>query len=252
MTMETLEIVAPALVAGLLVAFAHAPLGIEVLRRGIVFIDLAIAQIVGFVIVVVALAGHEGSWLGVQGASAAAAVAAALFFRWVEKALPDEQEAVIGCCYVLAASAALLALDRHPHGGDEMTRLLSGQILLASWADIAVAAPVLAGVGVIWLAAPRLRQGVAFFILFALAVTAAVRLVGVYVVFSSLILPALAVNALDGPRLGMAWASAGVAVAGGILVSGLLDLPAGPVLVIAFAASALAFRLALSRRRRFA
>jgi zinc/manganese transport system permease protein len=217
MTMETVEIVAPALVAGLLVAFAHAPLGIEVLRRGIVFIDLAIAQIVGFVIVALALTGYEGSWIGVQAASAAAAVAAALFFRWVERVLPDEQEAVIGCCYVLAASAALLALDKHPHGGDEMT-----------------------------------RRGVAFFILFALAVTAAVRLVGVYVVFSSLILPALAVNALDGPRLGMAWASAGAAVVGGILVSGLLDLPAGPVLVVAFAVSALAFRLALSRRRRFA
>ncbi|MQA66211.1 MAG: metal ABC transporter permease [Alphaproteobacteria bacterium] len=252
MTMETVEIVAPALVAGLLVAFAHAPLGIEVLRRGIVFIDLAIAQIVGFVIVALALIGYEGSWIGVQAASAAAAVVAALFFRWVERVLPDEQEAVIGCCYVLAASAALLALDKHPHGGDEMTRLLSGQILLASWADIAMAAPVLAGVGVVWLAAPRLRQGAAFFILFALAVTAAVRLVGVYVVFSSLILPALAVNTLDGPRLGMAWTSAGAAVAGGILVSGLLDLPAGPVLVVAFAVSALAFRLALSRRRRFA
>jgi zinc/manganese transport system permease protein len=218
-----------------------------VLRRGIVFIDLAIAQIVGLVIVVLALVGHEGSWLEVQGVTAAAAVAAALFFRWVEKALPDEQEAVIGCCYVLAASAALLALDRHPHGGDEMTRLLSGQILLASWTDIAVAAPVLAGVGVIWLAVPGLRRGVGFFILFALAVTAAVRLVGVYVVFSSLILPALAVNAWNGPRLGMAWASAGTAVLGGILVSGLLDLPAGPVLVVAFAVSALAFRLALSR-----
>jgi zinc/manganese transport system permease protein len=252
MTMETIEIVAPALVAGLLVAFAHAPLGIEVLRRGIVFIDLAIAQIVGFVIVALALVGHEGSWLGVQAVSAAAAVAAALFFRWVETALPDEQEAVIGCCYILAASAALLALDRHPHGGDEMTRLLSGQILLASWADIAMAAPVLAGVGVVWLVIPRLRRGAAFFVLFALAVTAAVRLVGVYVVFSSLILPALAVNALDGPRLGMAWASAGAAVVGGILVSGLLDLPAGPVLVVAFAASALAFRLGLSWRRRFA
>jgi len=117
---------------------------------------------------------------------------------------------------------------------------------------MAVAAPILAGVGVIWLVIPRLRRGVAFFILFALAVTAAVRLVGVYVVFSSLILPALAVNKRDGPSLGMAWASAGTAVLGGILVSSLLDLPAGPVLVVAFAASALIFRLALSRRRRFA
>ena len=70
--------------------------------------------------------------------------------------------------------------------------MLSGQILFVDWSDIAVFAPIYGLVTTLWLAIPRLRTGAGFFIMFALAVTASVQLVGVYVVFASLILPALA------------------------------------------------------------
>jgi len=103
---------------------------------------------------------------------------------------------------------------------------------------------------VLWLTSSRVRDGIGFFLLFALAITVSVRLVGVYVVFASLILPALAVNirTLDRSRLTLAWASGLVAVTAGIAISSQADLPAGPILVVTFAVSAICFRLALQRR----
>jgi len=88
---EQLEIMAPAFVAGIIVALAHAPLGIEVLRRGIIFIDLAIAQVAGLAIVTMQLIWHEPSWLVVQSMAAISAIATAAFFRWIEKTAPREQ-----------------------------------------------------------------------------------------------------------------------------------------------------------------
>jgi hypothetical protein len=155
MSAEQLEIIAPAVVIGVLVALVHAPLGIEVLKRGIVFIDLAIAQIAGLTIVLTGVLMHGTTPVARDAIAIGAAVAAAAFFRWVEKALPNEQEAVIGGCFIVAASATLLALVNHPHGGEEIQHILSGQILLASWPEIARTAPLLAGVLVLWVAVPR-------------------------------------------------------------------------------------------------
>ena len=121
--------------------------------------------------------------------------------------------------------------------------MLSGQILFVDWSDIAAFAPIYGVVAALWLAVPRTRTGVGFFILFALAVTASVQLVGVYVVFASLILPALAARSAGGYVLTRALASGIAAVAAAILISALADLPAGPFLVACFAVSAAATRL---------
>lgn len=244
---ETLEIVIPATVAGLMIALIHGPLGIEVLRRGIIFIDLAIAQIAGLFVVVTKLWLHEPSWIVTQIAAVGAALLAAAFFRWVEKALPLEQEAIIGSCFILSASAVLLVLANHPHGGEEVQHILSGQILFVSWADVVAFLPVYAAAALLWFLVPPIRRGLWFFILFAVVVTASVQLVGVYVVFASLILPALAVNTMDGSRLGAAILCGFIAVLSGIAASTLADLPAGPVLVFTYALSMLACRL-LGRR----
>ena len=103
--LEIFEIVLPAAVAGLAIALIHSVLGIEVLRRGIIFIDLAIAQIAGLCVVLTSLWMHEPSWSETQVVAGLAALLAAVFFRWVEKIIPNEQEAIIGSCFVLAASA---------------------------------------------------------------------------------------------------------------------------------------------------
>ena len=234
---------APAFVVGLIVTAVHAPLGIEVLKRGIVFIDLATAQVVGLAIIVLGLWLEEPSWMVRQSTSFGAGIGIALFFRWIERKAPDEQEAVIGSCFIVAASVALLVLADSPHGAEELRHVLSGQILFVDWSDIAAFAPIYGLVTALWIAVPRMRTGVRFFILFALAVTASVQLVGVYVVFASLILPALAGHGHTGYVLTRALASGIAAVVAAIVISTVADLPAGPFLVVCFAVSAAATRL---------
>ena len=234
---------APAFVVGLIVTVAHAPLGIEVLKRNIVFVDLATAQIVGLAIIVLGLWFEEPSWLVRQSVSFGAGIAIALFFRWIEQKAPKEQEAVIGSSFILAASLALLVLADDPHGGEELRHVLSGQLLFVSWTSIASFLPVYGLVAILWITAPRMRSGTGFFVLFALTITASVQLVGVYVVFASLILPALAARGREAYILRRAFASGAVAVVVAISVSAAADLPAGPFLVVCFAASTVATRL---------
>ena len=238
---------APALAVGLIVTAVHAPLGIEVLKRGIVFIDLATAQVVGLAIIVLGLWIEDPSWAVRQSTSFGAGVGIALFFRWIELKAPREQEAVIGSCFIIAASAALLALADSPHGAEELRHVLSGQILFVDWSDIAAFAPIYGLVTALWLAVPGMRTGAGFFVLFALAVTVSVQLVGVYVVFASLILPALAARTPTGYVLARALASGIAAVVAAIAISSVADLPAGPFLVVCFAISAAATRM-LCRR----
>jgi zinc/manganese transport system permease protein len=239
---EIIEIIAPPLAIGFVVAAIHAPLGIEVLRRGIVFIDLAIAQIVGLGILLVNMLWAEPSWLLRQFAIVVIAALAALFFRLIEQRLTREQEAVIGSCFIVAASGALIAVANDPHGGEELQHILSGQILFVTWSDILAFLPMYGVVAIAWAGWPSLRRGVSFFLVFALAVTASVQLVGVYVVFASLILPALAANRRETGKLGPALVCGGTAVLCGIAASTLMDLPAGPVLVVCYALATVVIR----------
>lgn len=159
--------------------------------------------------------------------------------------MPRQQEAIIGSSFIVAASLALLLLADSPHGGEEIRHLLSGQILFITWTDVGLFAPIYAVIVILWLWVPALRMGLWFYLLFALAITSSVQLVGVYVVFASLILPALAaVNAVR-PHL-WAWVCGFVAVMSGILISAQADLPAGPFLVIAYTTTCL---LILAGRR---
>ncbi len=244
--LETIEIFLPATVAGLMIAIIHSMLGMEVLRRGIIFIDLAIAQIAGLCVVLTALWLNDPSWTQTQIAAALAALAAAAFFRWVERYLPREQEAIIGSCFILAASAVLLALADHPQGGEEIQHILSGQMLFISWSEIVAFAPLYVIAPWLWFIVPNVRKGIGFFVLFALVATASVQMVGVYVVFASLILPALAVNTLHGGRTIGAIAVGILAVIVGIVFSTLGDMPAGPVLVFTFAIAAITCRVGYS------
>jgi zinc/manganese transport system permease protein len=241
---EIIEIVMPAFVTGLLCTALHVPLGVEVLKRGIVFIDLATAQVAGVAIVALNVWVMEPSWAGIQVAAFGAAAAFAFLFRWVEMTLPDEQEAIIGSCFIVAASVTLLLLANNPHGGEKLEHVLSGQILFTSWSDLAAFLPVYLLVAGLWVGYPNLRSGQGFFLLFALAITASVQLLGVYVVFASLILPALAGRRADGSyNLWRALLSGGLAVVVGIVVSTAADLPAGPFLVLCFAVSAIVVRV---------
>ena len=107
----------------------HVPLGTQVLARGIVFIDLAIAQIAGCGVLLADRLGFEAQGLAVQVAALAAALAGALLLTWTERIWPDVQEAVIGVVFVLAATGGVLLLASNVHGSEHLRDLLVGQIL---------------------------------------------------------------------------------------------------------------------------
>lgn len=238
-SLETIEIAGPALAAGLMIALTHAVLGIEVLKRGIIFIDLAVAQIAGLGLVAASICLHQPSAWVVQSMALAAALLAGLFFHWIGRKTPVQQEAIIGCSFVLAASLSLMLLADHPHGGEEIQHLLSGQILYVTWRDVLMHLPVYAAILVSWFCVPRVRGNLWFYLLFATAITSSVQLVGVYVVFASLILPALAAVGAKRAYLA-AWLCGITAVTSGIALSVALDLPAGPLIVVAYCVIAMA------------
>lgn len=236
------EIVGPALAAGLMIALTHAPLGIEVLRRGIIFIDLAIAQMAGLGIVLATILWETPPTGATQCLALGFALTGAAFFRWTERHAPHLQEAVIGCVYILCASVALLLLADRPHGGEEIQHLLSGQILFVTWWQVAMHAPVYGLILALWFTRPRLRQGIWFYLLFSAAITSSVQLAGVFVVFASLIAPALGASGAARP-LRKAYAVALSGLFPGFAAAILTDFPAGPVLVCSLMLAALAIRM---------
>lgn len=238
-----LSILGPAMLAGMLVLSTHVPLGREVLRRGIIFIDLAVAQLAGLGVILASTVGWEMHGYEAQAAAFGAAVTGALVLTWSERHLADVQEAVIGVMFVLAATAGMLLLANNPRGGEELKDLLVGQILWVDLASLWPAAVLTGFVLLAWALLGRRLGHFGFYILFALTVTVSVQLVGVYLVFSSLIIPALPVRKMG--RRGL-WAAYGVGLAGyalGMLFSAMFDLPTGPVIVWAMACCAVALGL---------
>ncbi len=234
---EMVGIVGPALAACLMIVLTHAPLGIEVLKRGIIFIDLAVAQIAGLGLVVPVVLFDEASLLLTQVIALTCAMLAGFFFSKIETLIPDQQEAVIGVSFVLAASLAILFLADHQNSGQEIQHLLSGQMLFVTWASVALHAPIYLLIFVIWFTRPKVRTGIGFYMVFAFAITSSVQMVGVYVVFASLILPAFAALNTKHPYT-TAWATGILSVLCGIMAAIVLDAPSGPVTVVSYTVAA--------------
>jgi len=233
-------ILGPALIAGLLVLATHVPLGAQVLDRGIVFIDLAIAQIAGLGVICADALGLPEGGLAVQASAVTAALLGAVLLTWTERRAPKQQEALIGVMFILAACAGILVLAGNPHGGEHLKDLLVGQILWVNTTQLlwlaGVSALLLAALGFGWM--QRLgRYG--FYAVFAMAVTASVQVVGVYLVFSSLIIPALATGRQAGKqRLVVAYGVGALGYSLGLALSAMFDLPSGAVIVWTLAACA--------------
>jgi zinc/manganese transport system permease protein len=242
-----LSILLPALAAGLLVTATHVPLGMQVLARGIVFIDLAIAQIAGCGVLLADRFGLDHEGLAVQVAALGAALAGALLLTWTERVWPDVQEAVIGVVFVLAATGGILLLAGNAHGSEHLRDLLVGQILWAQPSRLAWAAIVYAAILALWFGARERIGRTGFYVLFALAVTVSVQLVGLYLVFATLIVPPLATRRMARGRLAAAWAVGAVGYLLGLLVSTATDAPSGPVIVWVLCALGLLFSLSLGR-----
>src|SRR6185436_19296736 len=160
----------------------HVPLGAQVLQRGIVLIDLAIAQIAALGVIIAGSGDGDPHGWTVQVAAAIAALLGALLLTWTEKRWPKVQEAQIGTLFVLAATGGILLLAHNPHGGEHLRDLLARQILWVTWPQLvrpAVGAVVIVAL-LLTLGEPLGRVG--FYLVFAVAVTASVQLVGVYLV----------------------------------------------------------------------
>ncbi len=230
-----LTVLWPAMVAGLLVTLTHVPLGIQVLRRGIVFIDLAVAQIAGLGVVFAQWLGLEPRGYGVQAAALVAAVAGALLLERAERRWPQIQEALIGVVFILAANAAILLLASNPHGAEHLKDLLTGQVLWVNPAWLPLIAAVSIALWIVWTAWHERMGRAGFYLVFAVAVTISVQLVGVYLVFATLIIPALAARSLLG-----SYAVAIVGYVAGLGLSLASDLPAGPLIVCCMAGTGIA------------
>jgi len=238
-----LTVVLPAFIACLLVLSTHVPLGTEVLRRGIIFIDLAIAQVAGLGVIAADMMGWEAQGIMVQVAAVGAAVLAALILNFTDKHWPQIQEALIGVSFILAATAGILLLANNPHGGEHLKELLVGQVLWVTYSQLWPVAIISAVVLAAWFLLHHRQWHFGFYAIFALAVTQSVQLVGVYMVFASLIIPALATRRIERRwvRLSCGWAVGLLGSFAGLLLSVHIDLPAGAVIVWSLGVFAVAF-----------
>ena len=245
----SLSIVGPALLAGALVLATHVPLGQQVLRRGIIFIDLAVAQMAGLGVIAASGLGLETHGVGAQVAAFASALAGGLLLSWTDKRFGKIQEAIIGVSFVLAATGGLLLLANNPRGGEELRDLLVGQIL---WADVHTLAPAAVLAALVlgsWRFVMRTLGRPGFYLLFAVSVTASVQLVGVYLVFASLMVPALATRSLRQHALAAGYGIGLIGYLIGLVLSAVLDLPTGAVVVWTLTVSAIAIAPMLARWR---
>ena len=235
--------------------------GLHVVGRGIIFVDLALAQIAALGIATAILLGADPDHSSLPYALAIAftLAGAALFSltRFRHPRVP--QEAIIGIIYIVAAAAATLVLSRTAAGDEEIKNLLVGNILLVSQGEVLRTIGLFAGVGLFHFALRRRfhlvsfdldeaeRQGVSvrlwdflFYATFGLVVTSFVRIAGVYLVFSYLIVPAVCgalLSARTAVRLAIGWAVALTAGVAGLLLSTQwesMDLPTGPTIVCIF------------------
>jgi zinc/manganese transport system permease protein len=244
----------PALACVALVGI-HAYFGLHVLRRNVIFVDLALAQVAALGATAAFILGHLPQSPAAYGYSLAFTLVSAAFLastrRWSDR-IP--QEALIGVLYVVAAAAALLLVDRAPQGAEHIRQILTGNILTVGVNELAWAIALYLAVG---LAHPRIKVGgwlgeFLFYASFGLVVTSSVALAGVLLVFAFLIIPA-AIGVLHaqafGRQLLIAWGvGTGVALAG-LVASYTLDLSTGATLVCAYGIALLFTGLARARSR---
>jgi zinc/manganese transport system permease protein len=251
-----LTILAPAFVAGAIISLVHVPLGMEVLKRGIIFLDLAVAQFaaLGMIAFNVFFENHDMdpryAAAGSLALGLSMALSCALGLHMLEKRAGQYQEALIGCAFVLAASLSVLLMAGNPHGGEQMADIMAGQVLWITWHDIIIYGPVFLLVAGLW-AFFKTHRARLFYILFALTIPFSVNLIGVYMVFASLILPALGSLAWpEKQRLLAAYIISITAIGGGLILSILTDTPTGPAIVCTYPIMALLSH-ALAKQKNF-
>src|SRR6202158_1356541 len=254
---DTLAFLLPPFIASLILTGIHAYLGVHVVERGVVFVDLALAQIAALGTTVAVLYGFDPHGRGSYWTSLAFTFLGALVFSTIraQKArIP--QEAIIGISYAVASAAAILAMSKSIAQTEHLKEMLVGNILTVSWHEVRVTAMVYGVIGLFHYVFRKKfllisldpeeaeRQGMSvrfwdflFYASFGFVVTSSVAIAGVLLGFCYLIVPSVGAMLYAeriGPRLAIGW-TMGTLVSGlGVYLSLKIDLPTGATIVCTF------------------
>jgi zinc/manganese transport system permease protein len=261
--MTILQILLPSLVAGLILAGMLTYLGVHVVERGVIFVDLSLAQIAALGSTVAYLAGYDlHSTTAYLSSLGFTFLGAALFaMSRVHRKTRIPQEAVIGIVYAVSAAVTILVMSKATQETEHLKEMLVGNILSVTWSELAKMALLCVLVGffhylfrkrflLISMNEPEAeRQGwnirfwdFLFYVSFGFVVTAAVPIAGVLLVFCFLIVPSVTAMLFAerlGPRLAIGWTMGAVVSALGVWLSFQLDLPTGATIVGTFGAALL-------------
>ena len=258
--LEALVFLGPALAICLVIASIHVYLGMHVLAREIIFVDLSLAQLAALGATIAALftAEEEPGWQAHATALAFTVVGAAIFAFTRRARRYVSQEAIVGIVYAVASAVTVLVVSHSPHGAEHIKDILVGSLLNTTWTDVwhtALAYVVLGALQVVlarrfiaisWHpeeAEARSRHvelwDLGFYVLFGLVITISVQFAGILLVFSYLIVPAVITRLFSNALLARLFAGWGVAIAAsglGLWASWAWDLPTGAAIVAAFGA----------------
>jgi zinc/manganese transport system permease protein len=261
--MTILDLLLPAFVASLILTGIHAYLGVHVVERGVIFVDLSLAQIAALGTTVAYLAGYDlHSTAAYLFSLAFTFLGAAIFaLSRVHRSTRIPQEAVIGIVYAVSAAVAILVMSKATQETEHLKEMLVGNVLSVTWPELARTAVLYAAVGVFhYFCRERfltismheeeaVRRGYnirfwdfLFYVSFGFVVTSSVAIAGVLLVFCFLIVPSVAAMLFAerlGPRLAIGWTMGAGVSAGGVALSFFLDLPTGATIVATFGAALL-------------
>ena len=262
MDLEILRFLLAPFAASLILTGIHAYLGVHVVERGVIFVDLSLAQIAALGAAIALLLPFTGGdphgpwtyWISLAFTFVGAAIFATIRVRRAR--IP--QEAIIGIAYAVASAAAILAMSKATSESEHLKDMLVGNILAVSWPEVLKTAALYAAIGAFHYAFRRKflaisldheeaeREGLAvrlwdflFYASFGFVVTSSVAIAGVLLVFCYLIVPSVAAMLYAervGRRLAIGWTMGTVVSALGIFVSVQLDLPTGATMVCTFGA----------------
>ncbi len=249
--MSELVILLPALTLCTLMILSHTYLGLHVLARGIIFVDLALAQVAALGVSIAFLLGKDAHGVTAQLYAFGATLLVAFGFARL-RLIPDKvtREVTIGCVYVIATALSIVILSRSAMGMEELKSMFNGNILWVRWNEILVVAVAYALLAVLHAACQQSFHALSFdeendevstfkweflfFASFAVVITLAVNLAGVLLVFAFLIIPAFSASIVArvfNTRLLLGWFLGLLGSLAGLLLSFQLDLPTGATVV---------------------
>jgi zinc/manganese transport system permease protein len=255
--MDTLTFLLAPFVASLILTGIHAYLGVHVVERGVVFVDLSLAQIAALGTTIAVLYGFDPHGPGAYWTSLAFTFLGAAVFSTIRPhASRIPQEAVIGISYAVASAAAILAMSKSVAQTEHLKEMLVGNILTVSWAEVRITAMVYGAIGIFhYLLRKKFllislhpekaeAQGLSvrlwdflFYASFGFVVTSSVAIAGVLLVFCYLIVPSVGAMLFAervGPRLAIGWTMGTLVSALGVYLSLKIDLPTGATIVCTF------------------